>query len=77
MGWLSLMRIVRDAERDVQTMKFVLRLAESIDAFALNRTLAQPAAGFDECAKLRETRIFRQSLLIARVDLLHDDRDLQ
>ncbi len=60
MGWLSLMRIV--SARDVQTMNFVLRLAESIDAFVRNRTLGQLAACFDERAELREARIFGESL---------------
>lgn len=69
------MRIV--SERGVQTMEFVLRLAESIDAFVRDRTLGEAAASFHERAELREARIFGESLLITRVDLLHDARDLE
>ena len=48
--WLSLMRI--EHARDVQTMYFVLRLAETIDSFVLNRTLGQATTRFDESAEL-------------------------
>lgn len=51
-------------------------LTEAIDAFVCDRTMGQSATGFDECAKLREARIFRESLLISGVDLLHNPRDL-
>ena len=60
-----------------KSMKFVLRLSETIDSFGFDRTLGKPAAGFDERAKLSETRIFGQSFFVARVDLLDDDGDLQ
>src|SRR6185369_13906680 len=52
-------------------------LSEGLNAPALDRALRQLTARLHKSTELSEPRIARQSLLITKVDLLHDHRDLQ